>query len=67
MELWVEDQKTKKCWKITQEEGTKLCQLEDISRYKFYPICPKEAPTMRLPEVKYEQLSIFDFGIKDET
>lgn len=57
----MKDMKTKKCWKISQEEGTKLCQLEDISRYKFYPVCPKDAPTMEIPEVDFQQMNIFDY------
>lgn len=61
MELWVEDLKTKECRKISQEEGTRLCQLGDIWRYKFYPVCPKDAPTMNLPEQDFKQMNIFDF------
>jgi diguanylate cyclase (GGDEF)-like protein len=29
--------------------------------YRFYPICPKDAPTMEIPEQDFEQLNIFDY------
>ena len=61
-DMWVEDLKTKKCWRVTQDEGTKLIEnTEDISRYKFYPCCPKKAPEMELPQEEFTQMSIFDF------
>lgn len=62
-DLWVEDKKTKKCWRVSDEEARKLCE-GDIWRYKFYPVCPKEAPTMDIPEENYEQMSIWDYGGK---
>ena len=62
MELWVEDRKTKKCWKLSQDEGTELIQTtSDLGRYRFYPICPKDAPTMNLPEDDFTQMTIYDF------
>ena len=65
MELWVEDRKTKKCWKVSQDEGTKLIQsTADIGRYKFYPVCPKDAPVWECPEDDFQQMSIFDYEIR---
>ena len=59
-DMWVQDLKTNKCWRVTQEEGRELCN-KDVARYKFYPVCPKDAPTMEIPEVDFQQMNIFDY------
>ena len=65
MDLWVQNIKTKECWKTTKEEADKLCQLEDIGMYRFYPICPKDAPTMEIPEQDFQQMNIYDFEVRE--
>ena len=39
-------------------------QLENIGDIRFYPCCPKEAPTTGVPEQDFEQMSIFDYGVR---
>ena len=70
MEVWCEDVKTKECWKLTRdktkpvyynEDGTTEINLSDISRYRFYPVCPKDAPVNEVVEENPHQMTIFDF------
>ena len=76
MEVWAENIKTKECWKLDYDsskpiyydyKGHTVMSLEDVSKYRFYPICPKEAPVFEVPE-HGDQMTIFDFmeGAKDD-
>ena len=71
-DLWVEDQITKECFRVTRdktkpiyydEDGNTVnnFDLSDISRYKFFPCCPREAPKNDNIIETGEQLSIFDY------
>ena len=68
-ETWVQNIKTKEVWKLDtdstkevyiDENGQTHFDLEMISQYRFYPICPKDAPTMEVPEYG-EQMTLEDF------
>lgn len=76
MEIWVENIKTKKTWKLDSDvtkdvfiingEQHYKYGVESIHNYKFYPVCPKEAPTMNLEEREFTQMSIFDYEVDNE-
>ena len=69
---WVKDLKTGECWRL-DHDPTKPVHLSELrgiifrdglatmSRYKFFPMCPKDAPKNEgIPETG-EQMTIFDF------
>jgi hypothetical protein len=71
-DLWVENQITKECFRVTRDETKPIYydedgnvvnnfDLSDISKYRFYPCCPKEAPKNNNIIETGEQLNIFDF------
>lgn len=67
-DTWVKNIKTGECWRLDGDEtkpiyikdGQTVINLTDISNYRFYPVCPKEPPTMDLPQREYKQLSMFE-------
>lgn len=68
-DLWVQDVKTKECWRVDHdsskavyldENNRTVFDLKDVAKYKFFPCCPKEAPTLEVNE-NYEQMDIYDF------
>lgn len=68
-DLWVQEVKTGKCWRVDNdsskpvymdESGQTVFELADVSKYKFFPCCPKEAPRFETKE-DFEQMNIFDF------
>lgn len=69
MTTWVENKKTKECWKLDNDNTKDVYQddegihyKEDMWNYMFYPICPREN-NIEVPE-SGEQMSIFDFNPK---
>lgn len=68
-DTWVKNIKTGDCWRLDEDDtkpiyikdGQTVINLADISNYKFYPVCPKEPPTMGLPNIEYKQLSFDDY------
>ena len=71
-DLWVENQKTKECFRVTRDESKPIYYDEDgnvvnnfdlaeISNYRFFPCCPREAPKNDNIIETGEQLTIFDY------
>jgi hypothetical protein len=60
-DLWVEEVKTKKAWRVTNEEATRLITEGDPFDYKFYPCCLKDAPKMETENKDFEQMCIEEF------
>jgi hypothetical protein len=68
---WVQDVKTGEAWRLDRDRSRPVYRteggaikyrdgLETMSKYRFYPCCPKEAPVNRAPETG-AQMTIFDF------
>jgi hypothetical protein len=55
---WVMNIITKDCWRLNKDatkevyldENNHLQYKSDIGNYRFFPMCPKEAPQMECPE-----------------
>ena len=69
MDIWVQNVKTGEAWRLDHddtkavyidEDGQTKFELADVSKYKFFPCCPKETPKNETIETG-EQMSIFDF------
>jgi len=69
---WVQDIKTGEAWRLDSDRSRPVYRTEaggiefrdglgSMSNYKFFPCCPKEAPTNRNIQETGEQLTIFDF------
>ena len=67
---WVENINTKECWRLDTDpsrevyigEDRQIHYAREIYNYRFYPMCPKEAPKMEVPDPEYgEQMSLEDF------
>lgn len=65
---WVMKKNTKECWRL-DTDSTKEVYIgedhiihykEEIWKYQFYPMCPKEAPKMEVPE-HGRQMTLEDF------
>lgn len=74
-DLWVQEVKTGKCWRLDHDEtkpvyinkdGQTVFELDQVSQYKFFPCCPKETPKNEVIETG-EQMNIFDLmkGFED--
>jgi len=65
---WVENINTKECWRLDTDpskevyigEDRQIHYAREIYNYRFYPMCPKEAPKMEALEYG-EQMSLEDF------
>lgn len=65
---WVENINTKECWRLDTDpsrevyigEDRQIHYAKEIYNYRFYPMCPKEAPKMEAPEYG-EQMTLEDF------
>lgn len=73
LDIWVENIKTKECWRYDDDPAKDVYQCggipfykNDMSMYRFYPCCPKKAPTMKLPKVDLHQMTIFDYEDEKE-
>ena len=63
-DMWVMNIKTKECKRVSREEATKMCELENIGDFRFYPCCPKDAPRMEVPEGEFNQLNLMDYEVR---
>lgn len=68
-DTWVQNVKTGEAWRLDHdktkavyidETGQTIFELADVSKYKFFPCCPKETPKNEVVETG-EQMNIFDF------
>lgn len=75
-DMWVQEVSTGNCWRLDKdnskpvyidESGQTVFKLEDVSKYKFFPCCPKEKPKNELVVETGEQMNIFDFLGEEQT
>lgn len=65
---WVENINTKECWRLDTDpsrevyigEDRQIHYAREIYNYRFYPMCPKEAPKMEVKECG-RQMTLEDF------
>ena len=72
IDLWVEDLETGESFRVTRDktkpiyikdDGSTEIDLQNISRYRFFPCCPRKAPTFSEVQEDYQQMSIFDYEV----
>ena len=68
-DMWVEDLKTSEAWRLDHDDTKKVYMDADgrtvykckIHEVKFYPCCPKKAPTNKDIIESGKQYNIFDY------
>lgn len=67
LDIWVENIKTKECWRYDNDSSKDVYEMngipqykKDMSIYRFYPCCPR-VRTMNLPKERFEQMTIYDY------